>query len=557
MKASTNFSNQKHRFWIILPSIVMLGFLSGCFQYFYKVNRSETLTSESLQNMQESGKYFILHDGVNVWQMEDVKIGNNLLSGQINRLPEIRRATTITQSKRYKRSSQLYILNEVHIYANHRVRFDSVAQIPLNSLEKIEIYSPDKGLTFASWAAGVIGVAGSAVVLATIIFPAGNSTPPPPPPPSSGSSSCPFIFTYNGDQLNFAGEIYSGAIFPPLERDDYLRLSEIKPIENSYRILMSNQAREIQHTNLTELYIIDHPKNAVGFIDKYGKPYTCSQIQPPTSAIDFKGNSLSELLNSADDISYQSVPSAKDDDEMDEVILTFKVPQKSTQGKLILRARNSLLLDYSYSKYLEMFGDKLLGWQQKVSKRSPGNLQKWSIKQGIPMSVYLEKKGVWEFQDHFETPGPMAFKYDILKIDLTGIDDPDIKIKLKAGKLFWEIDRVGMDFSADNKIDIKVVKPFMATDQNSLDVLPLVINDDSNYFVQPEIGDEAELLFQVPELENSHSRTVFLHSRGHYQILGDQNLTQTNNRFKILRKPASFTRFAQDNYYNLLKNAMN
>lgn len=170
MKASTNFSNQKHRFWIILPSIVMLGFLSGCFQYFYKVNRSETLTSESLQNMQESGKYFILHDGVNVWQMEDVKIGNNLLSGQINRLPEIRRATTITQSKRYKRSSQLYILNEVHIYANHRVRFDNVAQIPLNSLEKIEIYSPDKGLTFASWAAGVIGVAGSAVVLATIIF---------------------------------------------------------------------------------------------------------------------------------------------------------------------------------------------------------------------------------------------------------------------------------------------------------------------------------------------------------------------------------------------------
>lgn len=556
MKASTNFSNQKQRLWIILPSIVMLGFLSGCFQYFYKVNRSETLTSESLQNMQENGKYFILHDGANVWQMEDVKIGNNLLTGQINRLPEIRKTAPLSQSKRYKRRSQQYILNEVHIYANHRVWVDRVAQIPLSSLEKIDIYSPDKGLTFASWAAGVIGVAGTAVLLATIIFPA-NSTPPPPPPPSSGSSSCPFIFTYNGDQLNFAGEIYSGSIFPPLERDDYLHLSKIKPAENSYRILMSNQAREIQHTNLTELYIIDHPKDAVGFIDKYGKAYTCSQIQPPTSAIDFKGNSLSELLNSADDISYQSAPSAKDDDVMDEIIFTFKVPQKSTGGKLILRARNSLLLDYSYSKYLEMFGDKLLAWQNKVSKRSSANLQKWSIKQGIPLAVYLEKKGVWEFQDQFETPGPMAFKDDILKIDLTGIDDPEIRIKLKSGKLFWEIDRVGMDFSADNKIDIKVVKPFMATDQNSLDVLPLLINDDSNYFVQPEIGDEAELLFHVPEFKNGFSRDVFLHSKGHYQILGNQNLTQTNNSFRMLRKPASFTRFAQDNYFNLLENAMN
>jgi len=545
MKTSTNFSNQKQRLWIILPSIVMLGFLSGCFQYFYKVNRPETLTSESIKNMQESGKYFILHDGVNVWQMDDLKIGNNILSGQISRLPEVRRTYPLSQSKRYKRSSQLYILNEVHVYANHRVRIDSVAQIPLSSLEKIEIYSPDKGLTFASWTAGVLGVAGTAVLLGSIIFPAGSTTPSPPPPSSSGtSSSCPFIFTYNGDHLNFAGEIYSGAIFPPLERDDYLHLSEIKPIENSYRILMSNQAREIQHTNLTELYIIDHPENAVGFIDKYGKPYTCSQIQPPTLAIDYKGNSLRELLSSADDISYQLAPSSKDDDEMDEVILTFKVPQKSTEGKLILRARNSLLLDYSYSKYLEMFGDKLLGWQNKVSKRSSGNLQKWSIKQGIPLAVYLEMKGVWEFQDQFETPGPMAFKNDILKIDLTGIDDPEIKIKLKAGKLFWEIDRVGMDFSADNTIDIKVVKPFMATDQNSLDVLPLVINDDGNYFVQPEIGDEAELLFNVPELKNGFSRDVFLHSKGHYQILGNQNLTQTNNRFKILRKPGKTCRFA-------------
>ncbi|MDP3912136.1 MAG: hypothetical protein Q8R96_00135 [Bacteroidota bacterium] len=59
--------------------------------------------------------------------------------------------------------------------------------------------------------------------------------------------------------------------------------------------------------------IIDHQKNAVGFIDKYGNPYTCSQIQPPISAIDLKGNSLNELLNSADDISYQSAPSVRDD----------------------------------------------------------------------------------------------------------------------------------------------------------------------------------------------------------------------------------------------------
>jgi len=37
------------------------------------------------------------------------------------------------------------------------------------------------------------------------------------------------VNAYNGDAFEFMGEIYGGAIFPTLERDDYMPLPNLKP----------------------------------------------------------------------------------------------------------------------------------------------------------------------------------------------------------------------------------------------------------------------------------------------------------------------------------------
>ena len=75
-------------------------------------------------------------------------------------------------------------------------------------------------------------------------------------------SSSPFIYAYNGESYEFVGEIYSGAIHPPLERHDYLPLPVLQPVENEYSIKIANEIKEIQHTYLTELLVFDHPENA-------------------------------------------------------------------------------------------------------------------------------------------------------------------------------------------------------------------------------------------------------------------------------------------------------
>jgi hypothetical protein len=210
-----------------------------------------------------------------------------------------------------------------------------------------------------------------------------------------------------------------------------------------------------------------------------------------------------------------------------------------------------------YLKYLGLFGTKATAWQEKFSKKPAEDQRKWSREQGIPLLVYLEKNGKWEFQDQFETPGPMAFRDDILKLDLSDIHDSEIRIKLQTGQLFWEIDRVGIDFTEDITPAVKVVKPYRATTRDSVDVLNLILADDASYYIQPKPGDEAELFFHVPDIETGNSRTIFIHGKGYYRILTNELEAKSLLYMRRFSRPAGFTKFARDSYFEIIEAAMN
>jgi hypothetical protein len=327
----------------------------------------------------------------------------------------------------------------------------------------------------------------------------------------------------------------------------------------NYFLQMSNLAREIQYTNLAELFIMDHPDHTKLLIDKYGKIHTCSAIREPESAVDGNGNSVLNLITREDSLLYFPAPSGKDDKLMDEMVLTFRKPENCTEGKLFIRARNSVFLDYSFASYMGLFGDKLPVWQEKMGKRPVAELKKWNLEQGIPLSVYIEKNGIPEYIDNFETPGPMTFRNDMLKIDLSGLEGSEIKVRLTSGKLFWEIDRIGMDFSEESITSLEIIKPFKAVDQDSVDILNQILRDDNSYYIQPEPGDEAEISFRVPdsEIPKNFTRSVFLHSKGHYRILGNAKEEKSLFYLSRFKKPESFTRFARDNYFSLMESALN
>ncbi|WP_423129219.1 hypothetical protein [Gaoshiqia sp. Z1-71] len=557
MKNSTQLSPNEKNFFRAILILLFLGFLSGCF--YYKVTEHDRLTPQNLDELNAKNKYFILHQGDFAWQLNDLKIENDILTGFASPLTDdkIRQLSLVDSnvSKRYyknKKKNNSAIVNDVHLYVDDMSVSSDVARIPLENITKMEIFDKNRGATTASWVAGTIGITAALAVMIAIIS-EGEEEEPTPPPSDGEYTSCPFVYSFDGENYSFTGEIYSGAVFPSLERHDYLFIPNLQGVENNYYIYLCNQAKEIQNTNLAELLVFDHPKNTRVFIDKYGNPYFASDIRQPLSAVNAKGESQLPKVMHTDQLCYCPLPESDNDELMDELTVSFRVPENCREGKLILRARNNLLLDDSFADYFQMFGQKLPKWQNKFNQKPAEELQKWSMEQGIPLSVYLEENGTWRFVDYFQPPGPMAFRDDILTLHLSDPEHQEIRIKLVAGQLFWEIDQVSLDFSSPSAVSYSVIKPFRATDQNSTDVLGNILYDDHSYLNQPLIGDETKLIFQVPEQREGVERSVFLHSKGHYTILGNPDRGRSLVYLYKFSKPERFTRLARDHYFEQLE----
>jgi hypothetical protein len=363
-------------------------------------------------------------------------------------------------------------------------------------------------------------------------------------------NSCPFIYTFNGEEYVFAGEVYSGAVYPALERDDYLHLPELVDDEGTYRLKIANQLEEEQHTNLLELMVFDHQADNEILVDKYGNPHMLEKPSNPLSAKNLEGTDVLPLLADQDDLIYVGNDPSKDPPRLDGVILTFTKPVNTPSAEVVIEAKNSYWLDFVYQNFRELLGFSYDKWVEKQQERDVDEMVDWSLSQNIPLSLYLWKNDEWIFQDYYHTVGPMAFKMDILQLDLSGVDGDQVTIKLESGSYFWEIGYVGLDPVTQKEIPFTTIQISEAIDELGESVKHNLINDDDKYYFQQNIGNEATVTFHAPE-QSSEARSLILHSKGHYHILQDPKGVPKIKALKEIRKSGNF-----NDYSNELMQAM-
>ena len=217
---------------------------------------------------------------------------------------------------------------------------------------------------------------------------------------------------------------------------------------------------------------------------------------------------------------------------------------------MVIRAKNSNWLDYSYMAFHDQLGNWYERWLKKQEKETAAEIEKWSMDQKIPLCVLLDFGGTSQCVDYFNIAGPMAMKDDVLPVDLSEIVGDTVTIRLETGFLFWEIDYVGMDFTLSDNPRPQLLKPNFAMDLDAVDIRPLISVADTSYYNMELVGDEAQIEFPVPDAVPGHDRTVILHSKGYYDILMDPPDFRPNPmKLKKLRNPLQFTQFSW-NYYN-------
>ena len=530
----------------VFLTCILLNSTIGCnYYYTYRVDSSPTMAK--IDQLKNSPNYIIIHQADVAYHLVSVKIDQQeqTLSGTLQALGPDHYKYLETKSRpgssnRYQKKTKgskigtPLVINEVHFYLKDiSLRLGEEVSIPLSSIEKIEVYDPDTGATTASHILGGIGIlAGTFIIIGIIV--------------ALTKSSCPFVYVNNGEEYVFAGEIYSGAIFRSIERNDYLLLPTIKS-ENVLEMKVANKLKEQQFINQLGLMQVSHPAGTHVLPDRKGNVHLITNPVKMTKAM-VDDRDITQLLQQHDSTHFTfNVESG--DSFFNDVTITFPRTSQSKDGHLILHAKNSLWGDYLFGEFTKLFGSRYSAWIEKQNARPTDETARWAVDQGLAMKVFIEIDNEWKFVDYVDLVGPLGFRDVLVPVELTDHHSETLRIKLSSGFMMWDLDYVAMDYSADAGMGVKYIAPSEAVTNGGDDVLALLNTSDAKYLAQKITGDEVMVSFPISKpVEEGIAYDYILHARGYYQHVRDYDGPPEITTLWSFKLPGRFSRFSKEKY---------
>ncbi len=528
-------SRQTRQIFVYFLTALMLFQTTACryFKVRYAADPSEISTIFEIGEMY---KYFVVHSDNNQVAIENITLDSLNLSGTIKPI-EFPVYYDEYRSERYRKHEKP-IVHEVHIYLrDYSIILEGEQQIPVEDIREIRIIERNTGKTVASYVFSTLGIlAGAYVVLVIIIL--------------LTKSSCPYIYVDDGDGFVFEGETFGGAIMQNQQRDDYMPLPSIKPVDGTYRLLISNELKERQYTDLANLMVVNHSESEAVLLDKSGQPQIIKNPQKPLSAFSSGGDDLSGVLRDKD---RQVFMFNETDFNENAVILQFDKPEDASVGKLVFNAKNTLWLDYLFGKFNEKFGNRYNSWMEKRQKDSREERLQKEMENGFPLSVHVKTAKGWQLVDYLHTVGPLADRDFVVPVNVAGVEEETVTVKLSTGFMFWELDQIAMDFSSNKNLKVKRLHPLRAVDNLGNDVTEQLRESDNNYLEQATVGQTAEVRFPEVPQRAGKAQTVFLHANGYYELIRAYEGMPKISELTKFKTPGYFMQFSKEEYLKMLE----
>ncbi len=530
----------------VVLSLLLVNFLTGCSYFNVKGVGQDDQKSQLtwLQEFNQAEKYIVLHQSGASLHLQNAEIdeANYELKGIPVALPAehtYKRPVEVGKGYRYKKQRQSP-LNEVHLYLDNQITLTAgtPVSIPIASVEKMGYSEKDVVRGVFSGLGIVVGT----LALISIIV-------------ALTKSSCPFIYADDGEGWAFQGEIYPGNTIENAQVPNYLKLPAIVEKDGFYAIQITNELLEVQHTDEAVLEVVDHPNSVTVAMDPKGTLHTIRDPRAPFRALADGRHDMTREVQAADEFLVAFNTPLQQSNNTRKVDLWFEHNAQQTSGKLVLSLKNSLWLDYVMGKFYEQFGDFFPQFQENQQNNPPEKSYKWRQDQSLPLSVYVDTGSGWELQHKVYAVGPLKFQEIALPVDLEGVGDAPLKVRLETGFMFWELDQVAIDYSEDVPLQKTRVLPYSATDNYQRDVGALLEKPDQKYLTQSEVGDWVEIRYQSPPRQ-AEARTVFLRNKGFYTYKRDFEGSPDFAELKKFRNPGHFTSFSEAQFNALVRSIL-
>lgn len=516
-------------------ALIMLHVSAGC--NYYMVNRVENINS-GLEEVSPD-KYVIIHFGSETFNLANLYVDKeaNTMSGTKTFVNSRHTGHNYPKPRnnRFKKKYEAPT-NEVHIYVNgYKSEDDKSNEISIDiaEVEKMEVYDLQVGATIATYTFTTLGIIAGVIGIILIIV-------------LLTKSSCPFVYIHDGEKYVFHGETYGGAIAQNLERDDFMPLYGIEPIDGEYLLKITNELKEKQYTDVAELLILDHDASSLVGTTQTGELHELKDLIAAKQMIADNGSDLTEYILKHDSVYYGFTDEKYGAEDFSQATIKFDNPTNSSTGKMVLTLKNTLWLDIMLDEFFSQFGSYYNKYQKEQNDVPAEKKMEWMSQQGLMLKVEQRTTEGWKEIDELLTVGPLAPR--TLVVPLENLEKTDeVEIRLSTGFHFWEIDFAGMEYSDLTPVKAETVQLSSAIDENENDVTHKLMSVDGNHLDQLVVGSEAFLKFKAPApAVTGQKRTVFLHTRGYYEYIRDYKGTPDFKKLKEFREPGRFPAFTKE-----------
>ena len=334
--------------------------------------------------------------------------------------------------------------------------------------------------------------------------------------------SCPFIYSWNGEQWVFDAEPYGGATTKGLERADFSELENLVAVDGEYRLRITNEVNETQYTNLLELWAVHHPPGTQVVADEFGTLYTVRQPVSLSSAVDASGKDLRPWLAATDGRVWEhdAVRTSTGDLRQD-LILTFPKPEGATEANLIANVATGAWGSHMIRELYEMRGTGLEAFYEAVdtSPQAQRELFLWNLREELfTLQIQVEEPTGWVVRGLLPGGGPFISEDRVVPLDLSRVEGDEVRIRLRPPVGFWGLNSFQMDFSVDEPLQVESLALTLARTSEGEDVLSSLRAVDEEYYAMPEPGDWAELTFPAVDPPAGMEQTFILSTQGYYRL---------------------------------------
>jgi hypothetical protein len=342
---------------------------------------------------------------------------------------------------------------------------------------------------------------------------------------SGGYYSCPLVYSWDGSGWRLDSGTFGGAIARALARTDVDNLQYAIAVDDTLRLRLANELRETDYVDELTVLAVDHPRGLHVAPTSSGAIRTIGALQMPTAAVDSRGHDALARLQRNDDWSWESALVQRDtsrpDDMRDAIELRFRRPAGDT-ADLVIDARNTVWAAFLAGELVRAQGRAVDAWYASLEADPvhAAGLRRYLASEAFLSVSVLTAQG-WQPRGLVWEAGPEIAKRQVLPLDLTGVRDTVLRIRIEAPAAFWTIDRVALDGGPEHPLVIREATLHSAPLATGGDAATLLRRQDGRMLTL-EPGEHAELALTVPPLEDGMERSYLLRTHGWYRIHSDE-----------------------------------